>query len=107
MPEEELDLEFLAFCKRCVTSTVKWDILLLFARNPYIQDTPQGLAHRIGRSPNIVRIELEDLSLLGILEAIPFHEQVGSLSPTAYRLTSKPALRRLVFQFAAMADYPA
>jgi hypothetical protein len=91
--EHEIDIELLAFVKRCVTSAVKRDIVVFFGQNPYTRDTASGVAQRIGRSLKIVWPELRDLVLLGLLE------QADLNGETVYQLTVEKELRETTFRF--------
>jgi len=65
---KELDLEFLRFVARFAGTRIKWDICLLFARNPSTVDTAEHIAGLLGRQPSAVKRELDDLVLRGFLE---------------------------------------
>jgi len=54
--------------ERLLDTDVKADLLTLFHNNAHLQDTPEGLAKRIGRNATEVQRELEDLVELGILK---------------------------------------
>jgi KaiC/GvpD/RAD55 family RecA-like ATPase len=54
--------------ERLLDTDVKADLLTLFHNNAHLQDTPEGLAKRIGRNTTEVQRELEDLVELGILK---------------------------------------
>ena len=54
--------------ERLLDTDVKADLLTLFHNNAHLQDTPEALAKRIGRSATEVQHELEDLVELGILK---------------------------------------
>jgi KaiC/GvpD/RAD55 family RecA-like ATPase len=53
--------------ERLLDTDVKADLLTLFHNNAHLQDTPEGLAKKIGRNATEVQHELEDLVELGIL----------------------------------------
>lgn len=71
----------------------KWDILNFFSKNPYTMDTASSIAQRIGRSPNIVQPELDDLVMLGLLE------QTSLNGERVYQLTTREELQEIVFGF--------
>jgi KaiC/GvpD/RAD55 family RecA-like ATPase len=54
--------------ERLLDTDVKADLLTLFHNNANLQETPEGLAKRIGRGATEVQHELEDLVQLGILK---------------------------------------
>jgi len=54
--------------ERLLDSDVKADLLTLFHNNANLQETPESLARRIGRSATEVQRELDDLVQLGILK---------------------------------------
>jgi len=53
--------------QRMLTSDVKTDLLTLFRTNPGLIDGIDGVAQRIGRTPNSIEDEVDDLLDLGIL----------------------------------------
>lgn len=53
--------------ERLLDTDVKADLLTLFHNNAGLQETPEGLAKKIGRNATEVQRELEDLVQLGIL----------------------------------------
>jgi KaiC/GvpD/RAD55 family RecA-like ATPase len=56
--------------ERLLDTDVKADLLTLFHNNANLQDSPEGLARKIGRSATEVQRELEDLVQLGILKKV-------------------------------------
>ncbi|MFQ5613575.1 MAG: hypothetical protein ACE5H9_15735 [Anaerolineae bacterium] len=97
-PRKEVDVDLLVFVERYVVNLLKWDLVTYFAQNPDNESTAQDVARAIGRSPYVVRSELGDLALLGVLE------RSSSRGEPGYNLTSDPYLRGLAFKFA---DYMA
>ena len=63
----EVDLALVEFLARYTGTPVKWDLASFFALNPGVRDSAAGLATRVGRSEMVVRRELDDLALLGLL----------------------------------------
>jgi predicted transcriptional regulator len=59
---------------RLLSSRIKGELLLLFHRNPGLVDHFEGVGRRIGRSPNEVKNDLNDLVEMGVLKK----ESVGS-----------------------------
>jgi KaiC/GvpD/RAD55 family RecA-like ATPase len=59
--------------ERLLDTDVKADLLTLFHNHGNLQDTPEGLARRVGRSPSEVQRELEDLVELGILRKVEMY----------------------------------
>jgi len=93
-PGKEVDVDLLVFIERYANDLIKWDLISFFARNPAVYDTADNVAHHIGRNPRVVRSELGDLMILGILEC-------DSLGGThIYHLTKRPELRKLALKFA-------
>jgi hypothetical protein len=93
-PIKEVDVDLLVFIERYAKDLLKWDLISFFARNPNLYDTAENVARRIGRNPRVIRPELSDLAMLGILER-------NSLNSThIYHLTQHPDLRRLALRFA-------
>jgi hypothetical protein len=94
-PTKEVDVEFLVFVERYATDLLKWDILTFFADNPNICASLSEIAQRLGRSIYVLRPELGDLVLLGILDQIK-----ASNGQALYQLTTEPYLRRMTSKFA-------
>lgn len=93
-PGKEVDIDLLVFVERYASDLLKWDIISFFARNPNLFDTADNVAHRIGRDPRVVRSELGDLVILGVLE---WDNLDGDC---IYRLTKRSDLRGLALKFA-------
>ena len=53
--------------QRLLSSDIKADLLTLFHRDPSLGDSVEGLACRIGRTPNEFEKDIEDLLDLGVL----------------------------------------
>ena len=94
-PTKEVDVEFLVFVERYATDLLKWDILSFFGRHPdFCGQTPE-IAEQLGRSPQIIRPELGNLALLGILQQLPV--EAGEFQ---YQLTDEPKLHALTIKLA-------
>jgi hypothetical protein len=61
--------------QRMLSSDVKTDLLTLFRGNPGLIDGIDGVAQRIGRTPEAIETEVDDLLELGILRK----KQVGKI----------------------------
>lgn len=59
--------------ERLLDTDVKADLLTLFHNHANLQDSSEGLAKRVGRSPADVQRELEDLVELGILRKVEMY----------------------------------
>lgn len=95
---KEIDVEFLVFVERHATDLLRWDIITFFGQNPdYCGTTPQ-IARRMGLSLQVIRPELGDLALQGVLEKT--HMQDGN---ALYRLTKAASIRRLALKLAGSA----
>jgi hypothetical protein len=93
-PGKEVDVDMLVFIERYANDLLKWDLISFFAHNPDLYDTAANVAGHIGRNPRVVRAELSDLVILGILESDRLNgDQI-------YYLTRRPRLRDLALQFA-------
>ena len=64
---KEIDIELMAFIERYATNLTRWDVLIYFGKNPDASENVDTLAGRVGRRPNVVVKELDDLTYLGIL----------------------------------------
>jgi hypothetical protein len=89
----EIDLALLEFAQRYANTSLKRDIVALFAENPHVSDEAGAIARRLARAQAPVARELEDLRLLGLLRrmALP----LGA----AYRLTDDPDMRAALLHF--------
>jgi hypothetical protein len=93
-PGKEVDIALLVFIERYANDLLKWDLISFFAHNPDLYDTADNVAHHVGRNPRVVRAELSDLVMLGILEWDRLN------SDHVYYLTRRPRLRKLALKFA-------
>jgi len=93
-PGKEVDIALLVFIERYANDLLKWDLISFFAHNPDLCGTAENVAHGVGRDPRVVRAELGDLVMLGVLE------QNRLDGDQTYHLTQRPSLRHLVLKFA-------
>lgn len=91
----EIDLELLTFVERFATNLARWDLLLFFGRHPSTRGSALAIARNVGRRPQSVEKELEDLVYLGILNA---QQNAGGLT---YQLSRSSSTRRAVIRLAA------
>lgn len=96
----EIDVQVLTLIERYATNLARWDLLLFFGRNPVAQDNASGIARQIGRRPQSIAKELDDLTYLGVLDA----RQNGN--GLEYQLTRVSTLRRTVMRLAKLFDGP-
>jgi hypothetical protein len=97
-PRKEIDVDLLVFVERYANDLLKWDLISLFAQNPGLYDTAENVARRIGRNLRVVRSELSDLVVLGVLDW-------GKLNGDhLYHLTKHPDLRTQALKFAQHLD---
>ena len=94
-PTKEVDVEFLVFVERYATDLLKWDILSFYGRQPDFRGQSAEIAQQIGRSPQVIRPELGNMSLLGIL-----HQYPAKSGEFQYQLTEEPKLRGLTIKLA-------
>jgi hypothetical protein len=97
-PTKEVDVDLLVFIERYANDLLKWDLISFFARNPDLYDTADNVARLVSRSPRVVRSELGDLVMLGILE---WDHLNGDL---VYYLTQRSDLREQALKFAQHLD---
>ncbi|NLE76161.1 MAG: helix-turn-helix domain-containing protein [Chloroflexi bacterium] len=93
--EFEIDVELLSFVHRYASGPLKWDLLLFFGQNTYTRDTAEAIARRIGRRPQTVARELQDLAIMGVVQA---HRLSGS---AVFALAPSPKLRDTLSRFVA------
>lgn len=99
-PAKEIDVDLLVFVERYANDLLRWDLISLFAQNPDLYDTADNVAQRVGRNPRVVRSELGNLVMLGVLEW-------GRLNDHhVYQLTRRSDLRNLALRFAQHLDDP-
>ena len=87
---DEMDPRVLEFIKQHVTTFTRWDILRFFHENPNTQDTAENLARYVGRAPDVISQEAQEMAEEGIFRSI----QQGN--HTIYLLTNDPDLRLLI-----------
>ncbi len=90
----EIDVELLAFVERYATSLARWDILIFFGQNPATSETVRNIARRLGRRPESLKKELEDLVYLGVLRGTSCERGAR------YGLVNEPTIRRAVIRLA-------
>jgi hypothetical protein len=90
----EVDVELLTFVERYATNLTRWDLLLFFGRNPATCANAHGIARRIGRRPQSLVKELDDLAFLGVLRT---HANGNGRQ---YQLGRAPSTRRAVLRLA-------
>ena len=64
---EELPEDLLGFVLGRVNSFVKWDILRFLKENAGVADTYAGIARYVGRSPDVVESQLQEMAGDGLL----------------------------------------
>ena len=87
---DEMDPRVLDFIKRHVTTFTRWDTLRFFCENPYTQDTAENLARYVGRSPEVIRREAQELAEEGLFRSLKRGEH------TIYLLTEDTDTRWLL-----------
>lgn len=100
IPQKNIDLDLLIFVERYVTSHLKWDILTYFGQHPNEKETVEDIAGKIGRHDRVVRPEIGDLAMLGVLK------KTNNLHPPVYQLTNNFNLRTQVLKFARQKNNP-
>jgi hypothetical protein len=93
-PTKEVDVDLLVFIERYANGLLKWDLISFFAQNPDLYDTADNVAQHVGRNPRVVRSELGDLVMLGVLEGDRLDGN------QVYQLTQRADLRGLALKFA-------
>lgn len=101
VPGIEIDIDLLVFVERYVTNLLKWDMLTYFGSHPDETQSVPEIADKIGRSHNVIRSELGDLAMLGLLD------MSNGSNPAKYQLTSDIVLRSQVIRFAQKKTYVA
>jgi hypothetical protein len=91
----EVNVALLAFVERYAGTPIKWDIVALFAENPGLRDDAAHIAARLGRAAAPVARELDDLTLLGLLDV------TRPAARSVYYLAADGELRARLAEFAA------
>lgn len=78
---------------KLVSNLIGVDLVTFFVRNPYTFDSAEGLAVRIGRDEEKVRLMLEELEEAGFLMAM----DLGGAR--VYELTDEPHRRQTLQQY--------
>jgi len=93
--DNEMNAAWRAFLRKTVNSFVKWDLVRFFHDNPHTVDTAENIAVSVGRDPQVLKPELDDLTSKGILE------RMSVTGATIYRLSSDETTRDLIHRFVA------
>ena len=96
----EIDLELFAFVERYATTLIRWDLVLLFGKNPDSEWTCIQVAEQLRRSVAAATKELDDLTYQRVL--------VRQYTPdrTTYRLTRRGAARQTAMRLAQLNEKP-
>jgi predicted transcriptional regulator len=78
--------------QRLLSSEVKADLLILFHGDPSLGDNVAGLARRIGRTPNEIEGDIEDLLDLGVLR----RKRVGDLDAIGLDSARDNEIQRII-----------
>ncbi len=98
---KEVDVDLLVFIERYASDLLKWDLISFFARNPDLYDTADNVARHVGRNLRVVRPELGDLVMAGILDRYRLNG-----GDHIYQLTRRSDLRKLALKFARHLNDP-
>lgn len=87
---EEMDPSVLTFIREHISSFTRWDVIRFLHENPHAEDTAENLARFVGRSPDVIVKEAQEMAEEGILQA------ETATGRTTYRLTTDAQLRQLI-----------
>lgn len=87
---DEMDPRVLEFIKSHITTFTRWDMLKFFHENANTHDTAENLARFIGRAPDLVRREADNLADEGVLHT---SEQGGQ---KIYAITQDRQIRQII-----------
>lgn len=90
----EIDVTLFVFLERYASSLIKWDILTYFGNHPDSITTALELSCNLNKNYQVVRRNVGDLALLGILD------MDNSDTLPGYRLAKKPNVQSLVRRMA-------
>jgi hypothetical protein len=90
----EIDLDLFTFVERYATNLFRWDLILMFGKNPDGDWTAPEIAAGLNRAVSATTKELDDLTYLHVL--------VRRYTPerTSYRLTKRANVRRAATRLA-------
>ncbi len=92
----DIDVALFVFLERYAPSLIKWDILTYFGAHPNHTVTALELSRQLNKNYQVVRRNVGDLALLGVLEMDAAPPQ------PIYRLTTaNPSIRATVERIAA------
>jgi hypothetical protein len=96
----EIDLELFTFVERYATNLLRWDLILMFGKNPDGDWTAAEIAEGMNRGVFATTKELDDLTYLRVL--------VRRYTPerTSYRLTKRANVRRAATRLAHLERTP-
>lgn len=97
----EIDLELFTFVERFATNNVRWDLILLFGKEPDSEMTSQEIAGQLRRGVFVTTQELDDLTYLRVLVRRYTPERI------TYRLSRRAAVRRSAIRLAGLERAPA
>lgn len=95
---DDMDPEVLNFLKTTVNSFIKWDLVIFFFENPHTTDTLENIARYIGRDPQVIKSDLEDLVRGGVID------QMVNGDLTVYALTKDAQVREKIKHFVSASD---
>jgi hypothetical protein len=87
---DEMDPRVLSFIRHHVTTFTRWDMIRFFHENPHTQDTAENLARYVGRSPELIQQEVQEMVAEGILRTFSRGQH------TVYLLTDEADTRQLI-----------
>lgn len=96
----EIDVALFVFLERYAPSLIKWNILTYFGAHPNHTVTALELSQQLNKNYQVVRRNVGDLALLGVLE------MDATLPQPIYRLTTaNPSIRATVERIATDPSY--
>lgn len=97
----EIDLELFTFVERFATNNVRWDLILLFGKDPDSELTSQEIAAQLRRGVYVTTQELDDLTYLHVLVRRYTPQRI------TYRLSRRATVRRSAIRLAGLERPPA
>lgn len=90
---EEIEPDLLEFINNKVNTFVKWDLIRFLYNNPNTADTAERLARYAGRSPDVIRAELEEMVREGLVDV-----RIIAGIPI-YSLSQNEEMRKMIDKF--------
>ena len=90
---DDMDPALLDLVKSTINSFIKWDLVRFFYENPNTADSVENIARYVGRSPQLVELELDQLVESDVMDKRELNQVA------IYSLTSNTERHTLIQKF--------